>query len=913
MTLPTAFDAASTEARIYAQWEESGCFRAGANSRPGAPPYCIVIPPPNVTGALHMGHALNSTLQDILIRWHRMRGFDTLFQPGVDHAGIATQMVVERELERAGEPGRRELGREEFLKWVWAWKGKSGGAISDQFRRLGVSFDWSRDRFTMDEGLSRAVRIVFVRLFEQGLIYRDKRLVNWDPQFETAISDLEVEQVEVQGTLWHFRYPLEDGSGHIEVATTRPETMLGDTGVAVHPDDDRYAPLVGRRALLPLVGRRIRIVADAHADPETGSGAVKITPAHDFDDFKVGKRTGLPAIRIMDDKAQLSLVGNTEFLEGIEPGESLDEVLALHGLDRFDARKRIVAMMAEKGFLVREEPILHSVPHGDRSKKPVEPHLTDQWFVDTAALAEEALQAVRDGRTVFHPKNWENDYYRWLENIEPWCVSRQLWWGHQIPVWYGPDNTPFAAESAEEADEIAARHYGKPVQLRQDEDVLDTWFSSALWPFSTLGWPDPTPELMRYYPTSVLVTAFDIIFFWVARMMMVGLYIMPDEEGRGEVPFGDVYVHAIVRDGEGRKMSKSLGNVIDPIAMIDRFGADAVRFTLAAMAAKGRDIRLSEERTEGYRNFVTKLWNAARFVMLKEGRYPADFEAGEVIEPVNQWIVGKLEKAREEVDEALADYRFDDAARALHHVVRREFCDWYIELSKGVFGAGTEAACTETKSMLGWSLDRILTMLHPFMPFVTEELWQLVGEPGPGRAGPLIHAPWPQAVPSGQSAPASREIDWLVTLIDAVRSVRADIGVQAATKVPLTIVPETPEIGKRVARHEVSIGRIARVVPLVCADRAPDRAVSIVLDEATAYLGIDLPAERKRLEGQIERIDKEIEGFETRLANQQFVERAKPEVVAECRDRLAGRKNERARVWRSLERLLALDTEDERR
>ncbi|MGM0585268.1 MAG: valine--tRNA ligase, partial [Pseudomonadota bacterium] len=624
MSMDKTFDAAAEEPEIYARWEARRAFEAGANAKPGAESFCIVIPPPNVTGSLHIGHALNNTLQDVLTRWKRMQGYDVLWQPGQDHAGIATQMVVERRLAEQGEPSRRELGREAFVDKVWEWKEESGSAILEQLRRLGASCDWSRNRFTMDAGFHDAVLRVFVGLYKDGLIYRDKRLVNWDPHFETAISDLEVEQVEEKGKLWRFRYPLADGASYehpvefdeegnptawetrdyLVVATTRPETMLGDTGVAVHPEDARYAGLVGKDAILPLVGRRLRIVADDYADPEKGTGAVKMTPAHDFNDFEVGRRQGLSAINVMDARAHMALEGNADFLEGCEPSP---EAMTLHGLDRFEARKRLVSLAEQQGWLDGIDEDVHAVPYGDRSKVPIEPWMTDQWFVDARTLAQPAIEAVRKGETVFAPKSWEKTYFNWLENIEPWCISRQLWWGHQVPVWYGPDGTPFCEPTEEEAKAAARAHYGEDAKLERDPDVLDTWFSSGLWPQGTLGWPERTPELARYYPTATLVTGFDIIFFWVARMMMFGLHFMKDEQGRPQVPFRDVYVHALVRDAHGKKMSKSLGNVIDPLELVEEYGADAVRFTLASMAAMGRDIKLSVSRVAGYRNFSTKL------------------------------------------------------------------------------------------------------------------------------------------------------------------------------------------------------------------------------------------------------------------------------------------------------------------
>ena len=639
------------EARISAAWEDAQAFAAGRPERQDAKPYTIVIPPPNVTGSLHMGHALNNTLQDVLCRFWRMRGRDVLWQPGTDHAGIATQMVVERQLMERQEPSRRDLGREKFLERVWAWKAESGGVIVNQLKRLGASCDWSRERFTMDEGLSRAVIKVFVALHAEGLIYKDKRLVNWDPKLLTAISDLEVQQVEVKGSLWHIRYPIEGTDESIVVATTRPETMLGDTAVAVHPENERLRHLIGKTAILPLVGRRIPIVGDDYADPEKGTGAVKITPAHDFNDFEVGKRHHLPMVNVLDREGKLDLDGNIAFLEAVPASPELDETLTLHGLDRFAARRKIVERLEAMGLLVKTEPHTHMVPHGDRSGVVIEPFLTDQWYVDAKALAVRAIAAVEHGRTTFVPENWKKTYFDWMENIQPWCISRQLWWGHQIPAWYGPDGKVFVAETEEEAVGRALGYYAEteaitPMQahdmaldpasrapfLLRDEDVLDTWFSSALWPFSTLGWPDETPELARYYPTDVLVTGFDIIFFWVARMMMMGLHFMK------EVPFRTVYIHALVRDEKGAKMSKSKGNVIDPLALIDEYGADALRFTLAAMAAQGRDIKLATSRVEGYRNFATKLWNACRFAEMNGCATLPGFEALEVEETLNRWI-----------------------------------------------------------------------------------------------------------------------------------------------------------------------------------------------------------------------------------------------------------------------------------
>src|SRR5205807_2557700 len=654
-------------------------FRAGRPERRDAQPYTIVIQPPNVTGSLHMGHALNNTLQDILCRFERMRGRDVLWQPGTDHAGMATQMVVERQLMERQEPNRRALGREKFLQKVWEWKAESGGAIINQLKRLGASCDWSRQRFTMDEGLSRAVLKVFVALYNEGLIYKDKRLVNWDPKLLTAISDLEVQQVEVRGHLWHIKYPVEGSDEFIIVATTRPETMLGDVAVAVHPDNEKLKHLIGKMAILPLVGRRIPIVGDDYSDPEKGTGAVKITPAHDFNDFEVGNRHHLRRINIFSVEANLDLQDNAEFMEGLKPSDELTATLALHGVDRFNARKKIVARLEELGLIDKTEPHTHMVPHGDRGNVPIEPFLTDQWYVNAKELSFAALAAVREGRTKLVPQNWEKTYYDWMENIQPWCVSRQLWWGHQIPAWYGPDDKVFVTETEdealsealayyvvndvlteEEADKIAESSDRRATFLKRDEDVLDTWFSSALWPFSTLGWPDETPELKLYYPTDTLVTGFYIIFFWVARMMMMGLHFMK------EVPFRDVYIHALVRDERGAKMSKVKGNVIDPLNLIDDYGADALRFTLAAMAAQGRDIKLSTQRIEGYRNFATKLWNAARFAEMNGAALVTGFDPRLATETLNKWIGHELAKATREITEAIVTYRFNEAAGAAY-------------------------------------------------------------------------------------------------------------------------------------------------------------------------------------------------------------------------------------------------------
>ena len=909
--LEKTYQPAEIEPRIHSEWEEAEAFRAGRPDRRDAAPFCIVIPPPNVTGSLHMGHALNNTLQDVLCRFERMRGKDVLWQPGTDHAGIATQMVVERQLMERQEPNRRALGREKFIEKVWAWKEESGSAILNQLKRLGASCDWSRERFTMDEGLSKAVRKVFVELYKAGLIYKDKRLVNWDPKFQTAISDLEVVQVEAKGTfswvlpeagkqkegdpekpfdaealakalkrdpsghMYYFRYPLGAkvpgyAKDHIVVATTRPETMLGDTGVAVHPDDERYAPLIKARATvkLPLVGREIPIVADEYSDPEKGTGAVKITPAHDFNDFEVGKRHGLAQINIFDEHADLN--------------ENAPD--SYRGLDRFTARKRIVADLAALGLLEKIEPTTHTVPHGDRSNVPIEPWLTDQWYVNAAELAKPAIAAVESGKTVFVPKNWEKTYFEWMRNIQPWCISRQLWWGHQIPAWYGPDGTVFVAESEKDAAALARKHYKKAVELKRDEDVLDTWFSSALWPFSTLGWPDKTPELSRYYPTSVLVTGFDIIFVWIARMMMMGLHFMK------EVPFHDVYIHALVRDEKGQKMSKSKGNVMDPVGLIDAYGADALRFTLAAMAAQGRDIKLSTQRVEGYRNFATKLWNASRFAEMNECVRRRDFDPSTVKETLNRWIAGETERAARAVTESLQAYKFNEAAGAIYEFVWGVFCDWYLELIKPTLIGDDDAAKSETRATVAWALDQILKLLHPFMPFITEELWAHMVEHGERRQNLLALSQWP--TPSGLTDKSvEEEIGWVVRLVSEIRSLRTEMNVPVAAKVPLALPGANAALRERARRHEETISRLARLESISFPKSAPKGAALIVVGDTTAALPlggvIDMGAEMKRLEREIEKAQGDLAKMDAKLSNPQFMAKAKEEAVEEAQERKA--------------------------
>jgi valyl-tRNA synthetase len=950
------YQPADIEGRMSRLWEEAGAFKAGRPERLDAPTFTIVIPPPNVTGSLHMGHALNNTLQDILCRFERMRGRDVLWQPGTDHAGIATQMVVERQLMERQEPGRRAMGRAKFLERVWQWKAESGGTIVNQLKRLGASCDWSRERFTMDEGLSRAVAKVFVELHRDGLIYKDKRLVNWDPKLLTAISDLEVQQVEIKGSLWYLRYPIlgktfspEDPSTFIVVATTRPETMLGDTAVAVHPDDARYTHLVGKHVILPLVGRTIPVVADEYSDPEKGSGAVKVTPAHDFNDFEIGKRHGLPQINVLDQEGALALLDNEDYLRGLPEG-ALQFAEEFNKVDRFAARKRIVARLEDFGFLEKIEPNTHMVPHGDRSGVIIEPYLTDQWYVDARTLAQPAMAAVRSGATSFVPRNWEKTYFDWMENIQPWCISRQLWWGHQIPAWYGPDGKVFVAETEDEAvsnalgyyveQEVITAEQGREMALdaakregfiTRDEDVLDTWFSSALWPFSTLGWPDDTSEVKRYYPTNALVTGFDIIFFWVARMMMMGLHFMK------EAPFSTVYIHRLVRDEKGAKMSKSKGNVIDPLGVIDDYGADALRFALTREAAQGHDIRLSPHLVETNRNFATKLWNACRFAEMNGCVAPAGFDPREAKQTLNRWIAHETSRASREVTEAIEAYRFNDAANAIYRFVWNVYCDWYLELAKPVLLGEDGAAKTETRAMMAWARDEILKLLHPFMPFITEELWAVTAE----REGLLALAPWSRkarnltpeqlaaisttstndalippvilALDAGDfSDPdAEAEIGWVVDLVTSIRSVRAEMSIPPATLTPLVLANASAETRERAPRWSDVIKRMARLSDISFADHAPEGAVQLLVRGEVAALPlkgvIDLAAERTRLDKEIAKADADIKRVDAKLSNEKFVANAPEEIVEEEKEKREAAVARRAKIVEALQRLQTVD------
>lgn len=943
------YQPADIEGRMSRIWEESGAFKAGRPERRDAQPFTIVIPPPNVTGSLHMGHALNNTLQDILCRFERMRGRDVLWQPGTDHAGIATQMVVERQLMERQQPGRREMGRAKFLERVWQWKAESGGVIVNQLKRLGASCDWSRERFTMDEGLSRAVVKVFVELHREGLIYKDKRLVNWDPKLLTAISDLEVQQVEVKGSLWYLRYPIEgkafdpaDPESFIVVATTRPETMLGDTAVAVHPDNERLKHLIGEHVILPLVGRRIPIIGDDYADPEKGSGAVKITPAHDFNDFEVGKRHGLAQISVLDQEGCLALVGNEDYLRGLPEG-SAQLAEELNNVDRFAARKRIVARLEDFGFLERIEPNTHTVPHGDRSGVVIEPYLTDQWYVDAKTMARPAIAAVRNGTTSFVPPNWEKTYYEWMENIQPWCISRQLWWGHQIPAWYGPDGKVFVAETedeavgnalgyyveqevitAEQAREMALDPAKREGFISRDEDVLDTWFSSALWPFSTLGWPDDTAEVKRYYPTNVLVTGWDIIFFWVARMMMMGLHFMKD------APFSTVYIHRLVRDEKGAKMSKSKGNVIDPLGVIDDFGADALRFALARGAAHSHDIKLSPQLVETNRNFATKLWNACRFAEMNHCALMVGFDATQAKETLNRWIAHETVQATRDVTEAIEAFRFNDAANAIYRFVWNVYCDWYLELAKPVLLGEEGAAKSETRAMVAWARDEILKLLHPFMPFITEELWAVTAERKqllvltawsrkaadftPDQLAlmaandPLIPPLLVEPVHEDFSDPAAEaEIGWVVDLVTAIRSLRAEMNIAPATLTPLVLAAASAETRDRAQRWSDVVKRMARLSEISFADRAPEGAVQLLVRGEVAALPlkgvIDLSAEKTRLDKEIAKADADIKRVDAKLSNDKFVANAPEEIVEEEKEKREAAVERKTKLLEALERL----------
>ena len=889
--LPKTFDPATIEQRWYAHWEANGLFRP---DRPNAEPWTIVNPPPNVTGSLHIGHALDNTLQDILTRHARLKGKDALWVVGTDHAGIATQMVVERQMNAAGQK-RTDLSREQFITKVWEWKAESGGQITSQLRRLGCSMDWANERFTMDEGFSKAVLKVFVELHRQGLLYRDKRLVNWDPGLGTAISDLEVETREVKGSFWRLRYPLADGSGFIEVATTRPETMLADMAVAVHPDDARYAALVGKQVRLPITGRLIPIVADEHADPELGSGAVKITPGHDFNDFEVGRRAGIEArdmLNMLDAKARI-----VQTADGLIPDPFL-------GLSSAEARLAVVARLKDEGVLIPHvdkdgtehdaEPRTIQTPFGDRSGVVIEPWLTDQWYVDAKTLARAPIEAVRSEAIKIVPKTWEKTFFNWMDNIQPWCVSRQLWWGHQIPAWFADDGRVFVAETEAEAQAEA----GEGVALTRDPDVLDTWFSSALWPFATLGWPDDAdPTLGGRYPNDVLISGFDILFFWDARMMMQGLHFLKD------VPFRTLYLHGLVRAADGAKMSKSKGNTVDPLGLIDQYGADALRFFMAAMESQGRDIKMDEKRVEGYRNFATKLWNAARFCQANGIGASTTIDAPAAALAVNQWIIAETVRTVQAVDLALADLRFDAAANAIYQFVWSRFCDWYLELIKPQVVDGVRGEIDpESKAVAAWVLDQILIVLHPFMPFITEELWH--ANP---RDHELIVAAWPMADARSLDPAAEAEVAWLIRLIGEIRTARTELGVPPGARLVLHTVDADAGLRDRLERNAATLGRLARTEAISHAAPAAGSVLQIVVDGVTFMLPvegvIDLDAERARLTKGIAAAQKERDALAGRLGNASFVERAKPEAVEKARADHAEKAAEAERLSAALARL----------
>jgi len=869
--LAKTFDPAAIEARWYAHWEGAGCFRP---ERGDKPPFTIVMPPPNVTGSLHIGHALDITLQDILVRHARLQGKDALWVVGTDHAGIATQMVVERQLAEAQDK-RTNYSRDEFIAKVWEWKAESGGQITRQLRRLGASCDWANERFTMDEGFSAAVTKVFVELFNKGLLYRDKRLVNWDPGLKTAISDLEVETREVAGKFWHLRYPLADGSGEISVATTRPETMLADMAVAVNPSDERYTALVGKQVRLPITGRLIPILADDHADPELGSGAVKVTPGHDFNDFEVGKRAGIAAadmLNMFDAEARV-----VQTADGLIPA-------ALLGLSAKDARSAVVELLEAAGALTGVEDRVIQTPFGDRSGAVIEPWLTDQWYVDAKTLAQPAIEAVRSGAINIVPETWAKTWFNWLENIQPWCVSRQLWWGHRIPAWFDMEGNIFVAETEEQARLSAG---DRP--LRRDEDVLDTWFSSALWPFATLGWPEQTPDLARHYPNDVLISGFDILFFWDARMAMQGIEFMH------EAPWKTLYLHGLVRDAAGQKMSKSKGNTVDPLGLIDRYGADALRFFMASMESQGRDIKLDEARLAGYRNFATKLWNAARFLQGNGVGASAGIAAPEASLPVNRWIIGEVVATLAKLDQALADLRFDEAASAIYHFTWATFCDWYVELVKGAWD-------DETRMVAAWAFDQILVMLHPFMPFITEELWHSMGD----RPYDLIVARWPAPAAARDEAAAVR-IDGLVEIVSEIRAMRAELNIPwSVTLVPNVIGGDLAML-ERLAANSATLARMGKLALPVAAASVPPGAAQIVVGGVTIAFplgdAIDLGSEKARLAKAIAAAIKDRDGLAARLANPAFAERAKPEAVAKAREDHDARAAEAERLEAALGRL----------
>ena len=852
--LNKSYDPKEAEARLYNYWETEGYFKCGLTNNQ---PFSIVIPPPNVTGSLHMGHALNNTLQDIIVRYKRMLGEDVLWQTGTDHAGIATQMVVERKLDSENKPSRIELGRKKFIDEIWKWKEESGSIITNQLRRLGASCDWSRERFTMDEGLSLAVNKVFVDLYNEGLIYKDKRLVNWDPQLRTAISDLEVVQKEVDGCLWYINYPIKGSKESITIATTRPETMFGDTAIAVHPSDNRYADLIGKDVIIPIIGRSIKIITDEYADPEQGSGAVKITPAHDFNDFEVGKRNNLEMLSILDIDGKLN--------------ENVDK--EWQGLDRFEARSKLLKMLSKEGYLEKEEKYNNSVPHGDRSDVVIEPYLTEQWYVDAKTLAKPALDSVKSGDMKFIPSNWSKTYYEWLENIQPWCISRQLWWGHRIPAWYTKDGKIIVAHNEKEAFSIAKKEFGKDIEIYQDEDVLDTWFSSALWPFSTLGWPEETVEIEKYYPTNLLVTGFDIIFFWVARMMMMGIHFM------GKRPFSEVYIHALVRDEKGQKMSKSKGNIVDPLDLIDKYGADSLRFTLTAMAAQGRDVKLSESRVQGYRNFGTKIWNASRFCEMNDINNFNSFDKNSLEYPLNIWILNEFVEMQSQLEKNLTEYRFNDAANIIYQFIWGTFCDWYIELIKPHLSEEDDKYANEIKETCSFILDSILISLHPFMPFITEEIWQNIKK----RDNPLIIQKWREISLADGHNNLGDEINDLIEIISNIRSIRVELNIKPKEKLAIEVINNSEAL--KIKNLEFYLSKIANISYITEVSDFSDKSAKFNVNNSRFSLliptSIDLTAELSRVIKEEEKIEKEINSISNRLKNKDFIAKAPKKVVEE--------------------------------
>ena len=872
------FDSNLIEEKWYKKWLDSGAF--SSNSSSTKKPYVIMMPPPNVTGSLHIGHALTFTIQDILIRFHRMQGFDVLWQPGTDHAGIATQMVVERELAKSNLT-RHSLGREKFVEKVWEWKEKSGGEITNQLKALGTSPDWEKERFTMDEGLSQAVNFVFVKLYKEGLIYRDKRLVNWDPKLFTAISDLEVEQKDMQGKFWYFKYPVEDSNEFLTIATTRPETMLGDTAVAVNPEDGRYKHLEGKNVVLPILNRPIPIIFDNYSDPEKGSGAVKITPAHDFNDFEVGKRHKLEMINIFNSDASINENGPEEYV----------------GLDRFTARKKIIEHMKSLSLFVKEENITHTVPHGDRSNVIVEPWLMDQWYVDAKKLAIPAIEAVKNGKTKFVPKNWDKTYFEWMNNIQPWCVSRQLWWGHRIPAWFGPDKKIFVETNKQDAEKAAELHYGKKVTLHQDEDVLDTWFSSALWPFSTLGWPENTVDLKKYYPTDVLVTGFDIIFFWVARMMMMGIHFMDKE-----IPFKEVYIHALVRDDKGQKMSKSKGNVLDPLDLSKKYGTDSLRFTLTAMAAQGRDIKLSEERIAGYRNFSTKIWNGCKFLEFNNCITELDKDLTTIDLEVNRWIINLYNELNQRVKISINDYKFNDSADALYQFIWKDYCDWYIEFIKPILSNTDDLdALNETKCVSINIMKNVLLILHPIMPYVTEEIFENLFQ-SPELA---ILSPWPKTINPKDTYENS--IDLSIQLISAVRSIRVEKNIPSKSR-PCIILKNVDLEKKRIINENknliINLAKLSEIEFSSDEEVINEKFIVTTIDNITLMLPleglIDFDGERNRLNKELTDINNEIDIINKRLSNPMYIEKAPSNVVNEVRNKQSIFKQRKVEIEKAL-------------